>query len=110
MSQVDVDAIVALKEIMEDEFNLLLDTFLEDSVLRIADLRQTAAEGDADGYRRAAHSFKGSAGNMAATGLAALCLQAEDLGQSGVLDGAAQLVDAIEAEYQGVAQTLAAYR
>lgn len=110
MSQVDVDAIVALKEIMEDEFAVLLDTFFEDSQLRIAALRQTAADGDADAFRRAAHAFKGSAGNMAATGLADLCLQAENLGLSGNLDGAGQLADAIEAEYQGVVQTLAAYR
>ena len=57
---VDSHVLATLREVMEDEFALLLDTFLSDSDERLRLLRQAQAQGDAQAMRMAAHSFKGS--------------------------------------------------
>ena len=44
---VDNHVLNALREVMEDEFALLLDTFLSDSDERLRLLRQAQAQGDA---------------------------------------------------------------
>lgn len=75
MQHLDIEMISSLKEVMEDEFVTLIDAFLQDSTDRIRVLhdllRQPAL--DADAIRRAAHSFKGSSGNMGALELSSLC-------------------------------------
>lgn len=110
MSNLDTGAIETLKEVMEDEFNLLLDTFFEDSVQRLADLKQHVSEQDAEALRRTAHSLKGSASNLGASGLADLCLKAEEMGLQGNLSDAGPLVDDIHSEYQAVSAQLETYR
>ena len=59
----DLDALSALREVMEDEYPKLLDTFLADSEERLGLLRKAhrAAQLIED-----AHSFKGSSRNMGA--------------------------------------------
>lgn len=69
----DYDVINALKEVMEDDFTFLIETYFLDSNSRIAALRSSAELREADGIRRAAHSFKGSCSNLGATHLAGLC-------------------------------------
>ena len=110
MTNLDTSAIETLKEVMEDEFNLLLDTFFEDSVQRIRDLRTDLDNADAEAFRRTAHSLKGSASNLGAIGLAGLCLKAEEMGLCGKLDGANALIEQIDTEYQLVSETLESYR
>jgi len=66
----DPDVLKALREVMEDEFSTLIDTFLADSEER---LRQLTMIVDATQIIEAAHSFKGSSSNMGATRLAELC-------------------------------------
>ncbi|UTA49490.1 Hpt domain-containing protein [Simiduia sp. 21SJ11W-1] len=110
MSNLDTAALETLKEVMEDEFHLLLDTFFEDSTQRLADLKQHVAEQDAEALRRTAHSLKGSASNLGALGLADLCLKAEAMGVAGNLTGAEALVASIHTEYESVSQALETYR
>jgi histidine phosphotransfer protein HptB len=110
MSNLDIAAIETLKEVMEDEFTLLLDTFFEDSVQRIRDLRADLSGCDAEAFRRTAHSLKGSASNLGAIELAGLCLRAEEMGLSGDLNGAEPLLEQIDTEYQAVSRTLESYR
>ena len=69
----DYDVINALKEVMEDDFPFLIETYFQDSISRIAALRSAAEVKDADAIRRAAHSFKGSCSNLGAARLAGLC-------------------------------------
>ena len=70
----DHDVLSALQEVMEDEYPLLLDTFLADSQER---LRQLHKAGDAIALIATAHSLKGSSSNMGAIRLAELCHQLE---------------------------------
>jgi HPt (histidine-containing phosphotransfer) domain-containing protein len=66
----DPDVLSALREVMEDEFSTLVETFLADCEER---LQQLTVTGDATRILETAHSFKGSSSNMGAIRLAELC-------------------------------------
>ena len=95
-----------LRNIMGDEFPLLVQTFVRDSAHRIESIRDAVTSGDALALRRAAHSFKGSAGNMGASQLAELCRSLEVLGRDGDLQAVPPLIDALVNEYGAVEREL----
>lgn len=101
MSDPHLDTVVlaALQDVMEDEYPLLLDTFLADSEERVRLLHQAQEAGDAQGVRLAAHSFKGSCSNMGAPHLAGLCKSLEEVGRRELLDEVADLLERIEREF-----------
>lgn len=80
----------------------VLQLFLQDVPRRIAKLRAACAAGDAVEVYKAAHSLKGSAGNIGAQTLFALCRQLDDKGRAGDLTDAAQLVDTLDREFARV--------
>lgn len=92
----DHEVFSALREVMEDEYPLLLDTFLADSEER---LRQLHKADDADQLILAAHSFKGSSSNMGAVRLAELCHQLETQANQLSEDGIKKLVAEIDGEF-----------
>ncbi len=110
MSNLDTAAIEMLKVVMEDDFAMLLDTFFEDSLQRIADLKRHVNDCDPDSFRKTAHSLKGSASNLGALAMTQLCLQAEEMGMASNLDGAENLVSEIDREYHEVSRKLETYR
>ena len=69
----DYDVINALKEVMEEDFTFLIETYFQDSSNRITGLRTAVSAKDTDAIRRAAHSMKGSCSNLGALRLASLC-------------------------------------
>ena len=84
----------------------LVDTFLGEAPGMLAEMRAARASGDADGFRRAAHSLKSNANTFGATGLAA---KARDLELKGLdvdpsRDAAALAI--LEAELATVAVAL----
>jgi histidine phosphotransfer protein HptB len=79
----------------------LMDTFLEEAPTMLAVLRQAQAAGDADAYRRAAHSLKSNSLTFGATALAAAARNQELSGIGSVAD-----VDALDAEYARAAAAL----
>lgn len=99
IQHVDVDALEELKEVMEDEFDVLITTYLEDSVVRLDSLKMALGSGDPEALRKEAHSFKGSSGNIGAPILAELCRQLEDIGKEGSVEGADSLITQIASEY-----------
>lgn len=104
MSDIHLDHSVlsALRDVMEDEFPVLLETFLTDSAERLRQIRQALAQADSQALRLAAHSFKGSCSNMGAPLLAGLCKQLEDIARREQLADAPSLVPLIEQEFQVV--------
>lgn len=108
-SHLDMDALVQLKAIMGDEFSMLIETFGNDSVVRIECIRDAIASGDPDEIRRAAHSFKGSASNMGAPVLTDLCRELEDRGHNGQTEGGEELLKQIEQEFEQVRKALAKF-
>lgn len=102
----DRAALQELRGVMGDDFVLLIQTFFKDSAMRIAAIRQAAGGGDAEALRRAAHSFKGSSGNMGAPRLSELCRALEELGRDGTTVGSDVLIDDLAAEYAAVERDL----
>jgi len=77
IQHLDYDALNALKDIMEDDFGFLIETFIKDSRERLSTLNGLIGTENSDGIRRAAHSFKGSCSNLGALRLASLCASVE---------------------------------
>lgn len=98
----DEEALAELRDVMEDEFDVLIHTYISDSADRITTLRQALEEADDQTFTKSAHSFKGSSVNIGAPLLGALCLQAETAGRNGKLSEAAETLDVIEQEFQTV--------
>lgn len=101
MSDIHLDdaVLAALQDVMEDEYPVLLDTFVADSEERLRLLQQAERQADAQTLRLAAHSFKGSCSNMGALLLAGLCKQLEDAGRRETLELAPELIEQIEREF-----------
>jgi HPt (histidine-containing phosphotransfer) domain-containing protein len=103
---IDQVALSELKMIMEGDFELLIETFVNDSLERIATLKTAVADGDAGTVRASAHSFKGSSLNICAPLLSELCRQLEQEGKEGQLISAHDLLVSIEAEFEAVRDSL----
>ena len=108
---IDTAVFEALKEAMGEAFvQDLVDTFLTEAPVMLADLTIAAETGDTDSYRRAAHSIKSNAEIFGAHALADLARQVE---LSGLEDDAAAQHAALailDAEYlrtSGVLKDLA---
>ena len=102
----DEEALTELQDVMEDEFTVLIETYLKDSLDRIQSLRGAIGDSDADAFGKTAHSFKGSSINIGAPRLGELCLKAEEAAKDSLLNEAAAVVDAIETEFRRVEETL----
>jgi HPt (histidine-containing phosphotransfer) domain-containing protein len=96
LQDVNPAVLQALRELMQDDYALLLDTFQGDADLRLRQLREALQADDMDAFRQAAHSFKGSCGNMGAAALEQACLEAEAAGLAGDSAEAAKALTVIE--------------
>ena len=105
----DEEALAELQDVMEDEFDVLIQTYLADSRTRLDSLRETLKAEDADAFAKAAHSFKGSCINIGAPHLGELCMRAEQLGKAGTLAPAPAVIAAIEEEFVEVSSRLEAF-
>lgn len=104
----DSDIVQELRAVMGADFAHLLRTFATDSEMRIANIEQAIAEADADALRRAAHSFKGSSGNMGARHLSELCKRMEDCAREGKLNESNSLIAQLRVEFGNVQRELTA--
>ena len=102
MEHLDYDTLNTLKQVMEDDFALLIDTFVQDSTDRIRTLHDVIQGTEADLIRRAAHSFKGSSSNIGAPRLSALCSALEKKALANNFEGLGSDLDEIEREFAQV--------
>ena len=91
-----------------DLLSELVDLFLEDAPPQLEALRGAVEGGDASSVERVAHALKGSCGNMGAAQMAAICAELQDIGTSGDLTRAPQLLGQLEAEFGRVRPALEA--
>lgn len=82
-----------------DVLTEVLQLFLREFPRRLERLRIAWAAGNIEEMCRAAHSLKGSAGNIGAQRLFSVCAQLDDAGRAGDLVKCAPLVDALEIEF-----------
>src|SRR6266699_1457237 len=80
----------------------LIDTFLRDVPRLVDSARQGLQQGQADEVRRAAHTLKSNGATFGATGFSELSRQLESLARPGTLEGTADLIARIEAEFERV--------
>jgi histidine phosphotransfer protein HptB len=106
LQHIDPGALAELREVMEDDFTLLIETFLHDSADRIAQIRDALHADHADSFSRACHNFKGSCINIGVPRLAELCKRGELMGHEGNLSAAPELFMAIESEFGEVKRLL----
>ncbi|WP_347904772.1 Hpt domain-containing protein [Pseudomonas purpurea] len=92
----DPEVLSALQEVMEDEYPILLETFLHDCEERLSCLHATD---DPQQLVSTAHSFKGSSSNMGAKRLAELCDELEQCAKASPPMGIEQLVEDIAGEF-----------
>jgi HPt (histidine-containing phosphotransfer) domain-containing protein len=98
----DEEALAELRDVMEDEFEVLIQTYLADSRDRIQALREALRADDSDAFAKTAHSFKGSCINIGAPRLGEICLKAEMAGKESRLEDAPGLLDDIDREFAQV--------
>jgi len=95
----DLESLDDLKDIMEEDFQMLLDTFIADSEAKIVEIGNIISGGDAEALRQVAHSIKGSSGNVCATSLSEVARQLEAMGKDGDISGAPEVYEALKIEF-----------
>lgn len=102
----DPAVLAGLEELEEDgEQSIvaeLADMFLEDATSRIGTLRKAVEEGSAEDVQKLAHSLKGSSGNMGARRMQDICTELQEIGESGDLTNAPELLEQLEVEFDRV--------
>jgi CheY-like chemotaxis protein/HPt (histidine-containing phosphotransfer) domain-containing protein len=86
----------------------VIGTFLKTTPTRLRALREAATRGDVDTLHRAAHSLKGSFGQIRHDETARLAARLESITRGGRLDGAVEIVGALEDEFQRMREVLEA--
>jgi HPt (histidine-containing phosphotransfer) domain-containing protein len=110
MSDAAIDAATfrELQEAAGAEFVAeLVGTFLDEAPRMTNALAAALAAGDADAFRRTAHSLKSNAATFGALRLAALARELEQRAAGVVAAGDARALDALLAEHARVASALA---
>jgi histidine phosphotransfer protein HptB len=108
---IDLPTFEALQQAAGAEFvGELVDTFLVEAPLMLAELHATLAAGNADAFRRAAHSLKSNSLTFGATRLGAMARDLELGGLDRARQANAQPLDALAHEYAQVADALTELR
>jgi HPt (histidine-containing phosphotransfer) domain-containing protein len=113
MTQATIDPATfkALQDTAGAEFvTELAQAFFEEAPLMFAELEGALAAGDADRFRRAAHSLKSNSNTFGALTLGAMARELELTSAAKVSAGGAAAVDALADEYSRVAAALTALR
>ena len=82
MPVLDLNTFNTLKENTGEDFIAeLIDAFLDDAVTQMNEMKSALKGGDAETFRRAAHSLKSNAATFGATDLQALARELEMMGR-----------------------------
>ena len=110
-STIDLATFEALKDSAGGDFVLeLVDTFLAEAPAMLDDLRGALAAGDADRFRRGAHSLKSNSMTFGALTLGAMARSLELGGIAPVQQANGAPLDRLAEEYARVAQALTELR
>jgi HPt (histidine-containing phosphotransfer) domain-containing protein len=76
--------------------------FTGNVIEQIGTIREALSCGDAETVRKEAHSIKGGAANLTAENLTKAAFDLESKGKSGELDGAGEILDNLEREFEAL--------
>lgn len=88
----------------------LIDVYLDDTPVRLAQLRQALDGGDTETVTREAHTLKSSSANVGAMTLSAVARQVELAGRNGQLESLSAEVSRLSDVFARVKSTLEALR
>jgi HPt (histidine-containing phosphotransfer) domain-containing protein len=91
-----------------DKLARIVGLFIDDVPLRLDELRHAVERGDAQKVEETAHMLKGGSGYMGAVQMAEICAGIQELGASGELSHAPELLDELEAEFKRIRPALEA--
>ena len=91
-----------LKELMAEDFPLLIETFITDCDKRLVDIKLAIADGNATEVRELAHGFKGSSSNLGAEKLSEISYIIESMGRDDNMLGVEDANALLTEEYQQV--------
>jgi HPt (histidine-containing phosphotransfer) domain-containing protein len=94
------EAIAALRDLNPGDNDVFLKEiigiYVEDTPVRINELKKSLAAGDGNLFTRAAHTIKGSSANLGAIGVAGAAEALENKSRTGGLAGVAGLASLVE--------------
>jgi HPt (histidine-containing phosphotransfer) domain-containing protein len=88
----------------------IIDLFLKEAEIHLSKLRESLAAKDARVFERAAHTLKGSSGNLGALTMSKICSDLQTVGREANWPRAVEVLPALEAEYVTVKAELSAER
>jgi len=109
LTRIDYDLLNELSDILEDEFPIIIDTFIESASKLLSELLVLLKEGNNDLYILKIHSLKGSCRNIGATYLAELCMKEEMLAQKGLINLTDTSLELIAHELEKTKKVLTSY-
>ncbi len=92
---IDRSAIDMLRENVGEEFNNMVQVFVDDLEILLRSLEKSIEDNDASSLRHYAHSIKGSSSNFGAGRLVQIAKNLEEIGKAGSVDGTEDLVKAL---------------
>lgn len=93
----DAAIIAGLRDVMAEEFTALINIFLNDLLIQLDRLQRAVDQGSATDVYPIAHKLKSTCGSLGAFRLAELMRQLEQAGRLNALNGAAELLQRIQA-------------
>lgn len=104
---IDPEAWETIKSMTDTAFLVeLIDTYLSDSPALLEQMRAGLATGDIELVRRAAHSLKSNSASFGAVRLTEVSRELEMLAKSGILEGGALKLAAVEAAFAQLSPVL----
>ena len=97
----EIDALRRLTEGSPEVMRQLIDDFIDTAHRLVAEMYDAAEKGDAKARERAAHSLKGSSGEMGAEQLMFECAAIERAAAAGDLPAARDRFPSLEKKHQG---------
>lgn len=98
-----------LKDLVGEDFiGELVETFFEEAPGLLASMDQALEDGDAETFRRSAHSLKSNGASFGATPMASLAKELEFMGRDGRLGEAGLKLPQLKAAYEETAEALKA--
>jgi len=104
---IDLSTFSNLTELVGDDFiSELVETLFEEGPGLLEEMRLALDSGDAETFRRSAHSLKSNGASFGATQLASLARDMEYMGRDNQLDEAVTKMPDLESEYERAAEAL----
>ena len=95
----DWDAYNQLKGLLGDKFDMVIDNYVQTATKLIDGIAKAVEESDATALRDNAHPLKSSSAQVGAMEVSEFARVLEEMGMSGTVEGAAELVPQIQSAF-----------